>query len=585
MNQVGWALAQQSQSHVPLAGPRPNLPICKRKYPRFNRSSCLVMFTWLFPLAVYAHVISITATTPFPRSVHASSNTTATFTVTNISAAANVYAINQSSFPIGLSIKSSTCGNLLTPGDSCTIQVLLQASVAGHVAGELKIWAQPTVDAVKYPIEVSVLPSLPTITLTPVNSTGLPAVREPVIGYNSGNWLLVSASIGNFHDFNKTYIDQIYVYNPGSGNIHTAPITSLPPEIQNQLNSSDIEFVQDGDTLYLIGGFYTPDNSNWTTLNTITAINVPGMMNAIISGNPNLSPFATFNTTITEFKVTGGQLGKIGNYFYLTFGQDCEGNYCATAQHYTHTIYKFTTDPLLTSVDIVSHVTHVDLDGSGWRRRDYTLSPLIINGQETLFAGAGPFTPGDNAAVWTNGITFDQNIVSNDHFISQQANQYLTSRLSMYSVKNKQNYTATFSGLSNLYWGESGLVYDDTTPYGNVLDIVSVDASSNVQEYANLTPLCSGKPLSSCLYMGLSAYFIPIETYFDSRGILLLDALPQNTPTLVGYIYGGMTSTDQDIFSTPSPSTVTNQVYAVYVTPSTLGEVNWENVTNMFTSF
>lgn len=554
----------------------------------WSRVSFVLGFILLFPMLAHAHLISISATKPFPGRVDSATLTVATYRVTNISSRAYVTAINQTSFPddSGLSIYSSTCGSLLGPGQSCTIQVSLKALSAGHVAkGELKVWAKPTADAVQFPINVTVSgTTLPDITLKAVKSTGLPAIRGPVFAVNAGKWLIVSGSKGNFHNFNTDFITDMYVYNPGTGQVFTHSISTanFPAAVQAQLASADSEFLQDGDTLFIIGGFYTDDNINWVTLNTITAINVPGIMNAIINNVADLSSFVKVNTNIPQFRVTGGQLGKIGTDFYLAFGQECTGDYCSESQVYTNSIYRFSTDPALTSINIINTVTHGDSDGSGWRRRDYTLAPFRIGNSEHLFAMAGPFTPGQEADVWTNGISFDANLQSNDDFINQQANQYESPLLSMYSAKSKKTYFATFSGLSNLYWGLNGLVYDNTTPYGNILDLISLDeASGTVQEYAHLTPLCSGKPLASCLYMGLGADFFPMGNYFDKRRVLLLDKLPQNKSTLIGYVYAGLVSFEQNIFTTPSPSKATNKVYAIYVTPSGSGDVKWQNITNL----
>lgn len=552
--------------------------------------NCIKVFVSLIllcPVATYAHLIAITATKPFPATVPASSSATAIFTVTNISSKANVTAINQSNFPknSGLSIASSTCGKLLKPKQSCTIQMLLQANVPGQViSGMLREWAKPTADAVEYPIHVTVRGNLPNITLAPISNGGLPALRDPIVAEKSNKWLILSGSLGTFHDFTNTFNTNIYVYNPKMMQIHSVPIssTNLPPEVIAQLSSSDPEFLQDGDTLYIIGGFYNPPNTQtYTTLNTITAINVPGMINAVLNNQTNLAPFVSFNTSIPEFKTTGGQLGKIGSNFYLTFGQDCEGNYCAVSQTYTNSIYQFTTDPSLSSIKIISSVTHNDLDGSGWRRRDYTLVPYMLDNSETLFAMAGPFTPGNDALVWTNGITFNAKIQYNDNFINQQGNQYLTSVLPMYSKNSNTSFVTTFAGLSNLYWAVSGLVYNNTTPLGNIMDLISTDTEGNVQEYVNLQPMCSEKPLAACLYMGLGAHFIRAADYYDARGILQLDQLPPNVSTLIGYIYGGLLSPVQNIFGTTADY-VTNQVYEVYVSPSASGTVHWLNITNLF---
>ncbi|MDR3476741.1 MAG: hypothetical protein P4M14_01755 [Gammaproteobacteria bacterium] len=553
------------------------------------RKRCIKVISAIFlllPITASAHLISITATKPFPATVAAFSSTSATFTVTNMTTKVSVTVIDQSSFPSGLSISSSTCGNLLAPGQSCTIQLVLNAESTGKtISTALKEWAKPSADAVQYPINITVTSGIPSLTLVPVNSSKLPALRDPVVAKNASNWLIVSGSLIAFHDFTNVFNSDIYVYNPVTTQIDSVNIssTNLPVAVQNQLASSDPEFLQDGDTLYIIGGFYNvPNTATFITLNTITAINVPGMIRAVMNHETNLAPYVNYNTSIPEFQVTGGQLGKIGNYFYLAYGQRCEGFYCGTLQAYTNTIYQFSADPSLSSITIVNSVRHNALDGSGWRRRDYSLAPFKLGNTDTLFALGGPFTPGNFALVWTNGINFNSNLQSNDNFINQQANQYLSPHLSMYSANSNTSYVASFSGLSNLYWGANGLVFDNTTPYGNVMDLISADASGNVQEYANLQPLCSGQPLASCLYMGLSAEFIqaPSQNY-DNRFILQLDQLPQTTPTLVGYIYGGLLSPSQTIFGT-NQSYVTNQVYAVYVVPTGSNTVSWKNITNLY---
>ncbi|MBI2787018.1 MAG: hypothetical protein HYX60_12225 [Legionella longbeachae] len=571
--------------------------LSKTSVMRQGQSRIILSIILLLPMASYAHLLSITATKPFPSTIPAGSSIFATFKVTNISSKANVTAIDQSNFPkeSGLSISSSTCGTLLTPGQFCVIQVALQAPTKEQIISTaLREWAKPSAEGVQYPIKIKVIsaPELPAISLVQIpTNVSLPALRAPAIAQSSGNWLIVSGTTGNFHDFNNnSFNTSIYVYDPVTTQIYSVDIgsTDLDPEIKKQLASSSPQFLQDGDTLYLIGGFYTADNQIWTTLNTITAINVPNMINAIISGQTNLNQYAYFRTDIPQFQVTGGQLGKIGNYFYLAYGQNCEGsNYC-TKQTYTNSIYKFITDPTLISTQIVSSASHLDKDGSGWRRRDYNLAPFKLGDSDTLFAMAGPFTPGDNALVWTNGIMFDSKLKANDNFINQQANQYAAASLSMYSENNKIAYVATFSGLSNLYWTTTGLVNDNTTPYGNILDLISSDNRGNVQEFANLQPVCStGTSLQNCLYMGLSATFIPIANYYDNRFILQLDQLPKNTSTLIGYIFGGLLSPVQTIFELPSdsgsgPSYASNQIYAVYVTPSAPIAGNWESITNLY---
>jgi hypothetical protein len=117
--------------------------------------------TLLSPMsALAAHLLSITATTPFPAQVLASSKTSAAYTVTNVSKIP-LTVVNQSEFSSGLSLLSSTCG-LLKAGQSCSIQVQLAAPpVATLVSSALQLWAKPSRDGASYPIIVQVLQKAP----------------------------------------------------------------------------------------------------------------------------------------------------------------------------------------------------------------------------------------------------------------------------------------------------------------------------------------------------------------------------------------------------------------------------------------
>ncbi len=188
--------------------------------------------------------------------------------------------------------------------------------------------------------------------------------------------------------------------------------------------------------------------------------------------------------------------------------------------------------------------------------------------------------------VWANDILCNGDLQCITLFYKQQTNQYLAPFLSMYSAQRDTNYLATFSGLSNLYYDSTGnFAREFATPYGNILDLLAIDSSGNVQEYANTQPMCSGNALNNCLYMGLTAAFIRTDgDFFDSRNTLLLDKIPQNTATLVGYLYGGLLSTVQTIFPTDgssSPAVPTNAIYAVYINLAD-SEINWSNITNIY---
>jgi len=426
--------------------------------------------------------------------------------------------------------------------------------------------------------------TLPTITLAAINSLQLPALNQMAVAQYDGYWLIIGGSNKGIHDFSYDDFNlNIYVFNPATNQVFSESIgnTNIPLPVRQQITSLTPSFLQYKNYLYIVGGYYNNsiESSDYTTLQIITSYNIPGMIKAIINHDPDLNSYINYNTLEPAFKNAGGGLGVINDSYYLALGQDCEGFYCTVLRKYNNTVYKFATDPDLKSIVFESFIYRSESTLSGFRRRDFNLVPFKLRGKQTLLAMGGPFTSGSTALVWTNGIIFDANLNYNNSFINQQANQYKDAFLAINSQRNNYILDATFSGFSNLYWAESGIEYSALTPFGNILDLIKYDESNNTAtEYINNQPVCSNQTLDNCLYMGVGAVFIPVnDSYYDTRQVLQLDRL--SGQTLVGYLYGGFSSTQQNVFGN-SDSYATNQAYAVYVTPGSVSGT-WINVTNL----
>jgi hypothetical protein len=126
-------------------------------------------------------------------------------------------------------------------------------------------------------------------------------------------------------------------------------IITLPIGLQEQLSSTNMEFFQEGDYLYLAGGYgYSNTSADHITYPNLSAVKVPDVINAVI----NATSFTTNFRQITDtmFAVTGGYLNKINNTFYLTGGQKFIGRYNPMGpthgpgfiQEYTNASRKFT---------------------------------------------------------------------------------------------------------------------------------------------------------------------------------------------------------------------------------------------------
>lgn len=435
--------------------------------------------------------------------------------------------------------------------------------------------------------------NLPAITLEPVNSSQLPPLQQYIGVSDNNRWLIMGGLTSGIHRLNLQFAnDSIYVFDTNINKLYSIKLsdTDLPPAVVQQLLSVFPVPYRDNstNTEYLIGGFFenNPANSTFITLNTITSFDIPGIINAIVNNQTNLAQYVHYSNAYPQFQVTGGGLNKIGNVFYLVFGQICTGDEeCSVSQQYTNTIYPFTTDPTLRNVNFGESVSTTDNSGSGFRRRDYDLVPLANTGG--LIAMAAGSQPGVNPDVitppWTNVIGINANnggVQYDNNWMIQQANQYNNAFISMYDATRTTSYVATFAGLSDLYWDQNNnLVYTSATPYGNILDMISYKTSGAKQEYVNSTPVYNTTSQQNVpLYMGLGTGFLKAGNYYDNNDVLHLENM--RGKTLVGYLYGGVISSSQDIFH-QNNSAATNQVYAVYVTPN-VGDKSWINVTNKF---
>ncbi len=180
---------------------------------------CLSLLLLLPMLAFAHHLLSITATTPFPASVQVSSNTTAVFTVTNLASQISVIAINQSILPAdrGMRVSGSTCGGLMGPGQSCQLSVSLTAPATSQtVAGEIRMWAKPSADGVRYPFSVTVVAPPLQYTVTPqagANGTIAPSTAQVV---NPGSNLVFTATPNAGFQVNQWFLDGIAVQTGGT---------------------------------------------------------------------------------------------------------------------------------------------------------------------------------------------------------------------------------------------------------------------------------------------------------------------------------------------------------------------------------
>lgn len=409
------------------------------------------------------------------------------------------------------------------------------------------------------------------ISLEPINVPNLGGLQSYAFGQANGKWLIVGGRLDGLHRrqpwaaFDEAgNNNQLIVVDPSSLEIWTAPLTPLPQPIMEQLSSTNLEFFQEGDYLYCLGGYgYSPTAGDHTTHDKLTAIKVSDVINGIINST-DISPYFR-QITDPEFQVTGGRLKKIGDTFYLLGGQKFIGVYNPVGpnhgpgfvQEYTDGIRKFNLSDNGTTINITHLTPH--LDSENLHRRDYNAEHQILpNGEEGITMFSGVFQPTVNLP-FLNSVTVDSDGYSVDNNFQQYYNHYHCPVLPIYSQQENEMHTVFFGGIAQFYDENGTLVQDDNVPFVNTIARVTRDSEGNLAEYKLATEMPA--------LLGAGAEFIPNLDFphYDNEVFKLDNLSTENT--LIGYIYGGISSSQPNIFfiNEGTQSSASNQIFKVFI--------------------
>ena len=409
------------------------------------------------------------------------------------------------------------------------------------------------------------------IYIEPMNISGLGGLQAYAWGQHNGKWLIIGGRLDGLHrrqPFAAFDVagnnNQLIVVDPVAQQKWSAPLSSLPTGMQEQLSSTNMEFFQEGDYLYLAGGYgYSNTSTDHITYPNLSAVKVPDVINAVINGTSFTLNFRQI--TDTMFAVTGGYLNKINNTFYLTGGQKFIGRYNPMGpthgpgfiQIYTNASRKF----IINDNGVTLSVTHLPaiIDATNLHRRDYNVVPQILpTGQEGLTAFSGVFQVGVDLP-FLNCVNIDSTGHTVNNAFSQYFNHYHCAHIPLYSATNNEMHTVFFGGIAQYYDSLGILVQDNNVPFVKTIARVTRDASGTMAEYK--------LPIAMPTLLGAGSEFIPINTVPRySNEVFKLDDFTADS-TLVGYIYGGISSTAANTFftNTGTQSSASSQIFKVYV--------------------
>lgn len=394
------------------------------------------------------------------------------------------------------------------------------------------------------------------VQLTPVTVANLPGLHSYAFAQHNGKWLVVGGRKDGIHarqPFNAfpgaQNNTQLYVVDVAAGQSWSASVDGLPTALKEQLQSTNMNFHQDGDVLYIIGGYaFSASANDHITFDKLTSIDVPGLIDAIVNGL-SIGPYFK-QITDPVFQNTGGQLGKIGDAFYLVGGQIFTGRYNPMnnptfVQTYLSKIQKFTIDNSGAQLSIGNYSAVTD--AIHLHRRDYNLVPQVFqDGQEGYTISSGVFQINANLP-----FLYPVDVKANGYEPQTQFNQYLSNyhsgKVGLYDQTQNQMNSLFFGGISQYYYNGTTLVQDNNVPFVKTISRVTRAADGSLSEHRFDAEMPNLK--------GSGAEFIPNESlpHYANEVIKLNEV--QEQEFVIGHLFGGIQSASINPFSVNQTNT------------------------------
>jgi hypothetical protein len=415
---------------------------------------------------------------------------------------------------------------------------------------------------------ISTQGSLPFTVLIQQTNFQLPhGLQAYAYGVYQGQWIFIAGRNDGLHSFNVDPFPpqfqnrSIYVVNPTTRVVKTRSLTDAGSGLnQLQIDSLSVtfpEFYQDGDTLYLAGGYGIDTGSDtYGTKPTLTAINLPGIVQWVMQPGNKSNTVAKNIRQVNNpiFQIEGGRMFKLGNVSQLIFGETFTGRYSAGGSGiYSFQARRFQITNVGGKLGFSILPSMPSQPQPGYRRRDLNIVPALLNQNNKLeygFIGYGGVFTLTNG-VWTVPVVFGATgdpVMANPDAagtFKQGMSQYACATANFYSTKSTSMYSVFFGGISYGFFNNGVFETDPEIPFTNEVTTVKMDKSGNFSQYLmdNQYPVIpsTGVNAGNQLLFGSAGFFIPASIQMYPNSVINLDNIRQ--PTVIGYIVGGIAST------------------------------------------
>jgi hypothetical protein len=313
--------------------------------------------------------------------------------------------------------------------------------------------------------------------------------------------------------------------------------------------------------------------SNYTTYDTLTSININGMIAAVIHGGDLARAAAIRQVSDPRLAVTGGNISTVGDRTFLVFGQNFQGGYNIPAPPTAQPSFTQIYIDEIQSFKIVKRGRTLGIAGyqalrdpTNFRRRDGNLGEVVEpNGRQNLTYYGGVFSPGAAGTAYQSPISIAAGGKTYvDSRYQQFFDQYSTASIALFDQKKRAMDTVFFGGIS-LYDYVNGQPTEFTPAQGGPGWVD--DVSTLMQRPNGLDQEFVMQPLPG-LYGAYGAFMNNPRLPLYANGVIKLNKLKPTT--ILGYIYGGIYSTVAETSGNPAIQATqtggSNQVFQVTLT-------------------
>jgi hypothetical protein len=417
------------------------------------------------------------------------------------------------------------------------------------------------------------------ISIEPVlNSNAAAGFHSFAFAQLGSRWLIVGGRTNGLHGLNsndpfplESANNNVVVFDTTNWQIYTSSLSALPKPVADPLRSTNMQYVQHGDYLYMVGGYGRDSILNrFVTFPVISRIRIDSIMDAVV--NQTSMQNCIKQVSDTNLRICGGEMHFYDNMFYLVFGHDFNGRYANPfapiyTQVYSNSVKKFTISENAGNLQIDNYSTVTDTNN--FHRRDLNVLPIIQpNGSEALMAYSGVFQKQHDFPY------FEPVFIDNSSYAvlnyTQVMSHYNCASLPVYDSVSKKMHTVFLGGISFNDYEPAGntIVQDTNVPFISDITCFTIKPG-NICEEAILPVQLPG-------LLGSNAKFVAnTNATWYSNGVLNFNAV--SGKTLAGYLYGGIRADLPNLGS----SLVNDTVYRVFIEPDTT--VSIKEVPNEFT--